>query len=142
MTILGRAKHSIVHLMHQGIIRFWVQPLESQIVPRLAAARRTRLHSLLLKWALWCANVGRAAVMDVRVIVNRWSGPDWSATYIGEGTSVEVIRHILFPSPPVVNELPRVSLWQVPALVRKFAREGVVVVCELNEIIHWSPTDL
>jgi hypothetical protein len=78
------------------------------------------------------------AVLDLRVNVKRWAGSEWSVTYIGDGTSIEVLCTILFPEPPKVDELPRVFLWQVPALVQKFAGEGDLVVCELNEIVRWS----
>jgi hypothetical protein len=68
----------------------------------------------------------------------RWTGSDWSITYIGDGTSIEAISTTFFPEPPRVEELPRVFLWQVPSLIQKLAGEGDLVVCELNEILHWS----
>jgi hypothetical protein len=82
------------------------------------------------------------AVLDLRVNVKRWAGSEWSVTYIGDGTSIEVLCTILFPVPPMMDELPRVFLWQVPALIQKFAGEGDLVVCELNEIVRWSPNGL
>ena len=132
----------LVHLVHRGIDRFWVDPLEYQIIPRLESGKQTRLRSATLRWASWCANVGRVAVLDLRVEVKRWAGPEWTVTYIGDGTSIEALCTILFPEPPKVNELPRVFLWQVPALVQKFSDEGDLVVCELNEIVRWSPNGL
>jgi hypothetical protein len=80
--------------------------------------------------------------MDLRVNVMRWVGSEWTVTYIGDGESTEILSNILFPEPPKVEELPRVSLWQVPALVRKFSGEGNLVVSELNEIMRWSFNDL
>ncbi|MGB7094526.1 MAG: hypothetical protein WBD62_07750, partial [Anaerolineales bacterium] len=74
--------------------------------------------------------------------VKRWAGSEWSVTYIGDGTSIEILRAILFPEPPKMDELPRVFLWRVPALVQKLAGEGDLVVCELNEIVRWSPNGL
>jgi hypothetical protein len=68
----------------------------------------------------------------------RFAGQEWSITYIGDGKSIEAISTILFPEPPRVEELARVFLWQVPAMVQKLAGEGDLVVCELNEILRWS----
>ena len=129
----------LVHLVHRGIDRFWIHPIESNIIPRLESARQTRLNFALLKWFSWWANLGRVIVMDLRVDVKHLVGSEWSVTYIGGGKSLEVINTILFPESPKVNELPRVFLWQVPALIRKYTGEGDLVVCELNEIVRLSP---
>jgi hypothetical protein len=142
MTMLEKAKRRVLRLVRRGIVRFWVHPLEYHIVPRLAVRRPTRLHVLLSRWALWCANVGRMAVLDLRVAVKRWEGMDWSAVYVGAGTSVEALGSALFPMPPETKELPHAFLWQVPALIRKLTGEGDLVVCELNEIVRLSPADV
>ena len=139
---LRRRALQLVDLVHRGIDRFWIHPLESQIIPRLESGKQNRLRSVSLRWASWCANVGRIAVMDLRVGVKRCAGSEWTVTYIGDGTSIAALCTILFPEPPKVNELPRVFLWQVPALVQKFSDEGDLVVCELNEIVRWSPNGL
>ena len=132
----------LVQLVHRGIDRFWVEPLEYQIIPRLESGKKTRLRAVFLRWASWCANVGRVAIMDLRVDVMRFTGSEWAVTYIGDGKSIEALCTILFPDRPKVDELPRIFLWQVPALIQKLAGEGDLVVCELNEIVHWSPNDL
>jgi hypothetical protein len=58
---------------------------------------------------------------------------------MGAGFSFEELHHILFPRPADVEELPPVFLWQVPALAKKFADRGELVVCQLNRIIRWRP---
>jgi hypothetical protein len=92
-----------------------------------------------LKFALWLANLGRLIILNFRVKVVRWIGSDWSITYIGDGTSIEYLSTILFSDPPRVEELPRIYFWQIPALVRRFSGGGDLVLCELNEILKWSP---
>ena len=129
-------------LVHHGIARWWVHPLENRVIPWLESGRQTRFRSAILRWAAWCANVGRILVLELRVNVQRWVGSRWSVTYIGDGTSTEYLSSIMFPNEHTVVELPRVFLWQVPALVQKYTGEGDLVVCELNEIARWSLSDV
>ena len=131
-------KHRALQIVHRGIDRLWVDPLESQIIPRLESGKQTRFRSVFLRRSSWFADVGRIAVMDLRVNVMRWAGPEWTVTYIGDGESTEVLSNILFPEPPKVDELPRVYLWQVPALIQKYSGNGDLVVCELNKILRWA----
>jgi len=126
-------------LVHRGIERFWIHPLESKLIPRLESGNLSRFRSIALRWLSWLANIGRIAVLDLRLEVRRWVGPDGSVTYIGEGESMEVIRTIFFPEDPEFEEIPNIFLWQVPSLVKRYADQGDLVVCEINELIHWSP---
>ena len=127
-----------LNLVHHGLAHWWVHPLENRVIPWLESGRQTRFRSAILRWVAWCANVGRILVLELRVNVQRWVGSEWSVTYIGDGTSTEYLSSIMFPNEHTVVELPRVFLWQVPALVQKYTGEGDLVVCELNEIARWS----
>lgn len=131
-------KDRALQLVFQSIVRFWVHPLESRIIPRLESARQTRINSTFLKWFSWWANAGRVAVLELRVDVVRWVGSEWSVTYIGDGASTEYLNTILFSETPKTEEFPQVYIWQVPGLIQRFSGEGDLVVCELNEILKWS----
>ena len=139
---IKRQTLQLIHLVHLGIDHFWIHPLESKLIPRLEMGNQTRFRSAFLKWASWWANVGRISVLDLRVNVKRLAGLEWSVIYIGNGTMLEALSTMLFPKQPNVDELSRVYLWQVPALVQRFTDEGNLVVCELNEILRWSFTGL
>jgi hypothetical protein len=141
MTRLTVIKRRSLHLIFEAIVRFWIRPIEAWLLPRLSQNSPSRFQRLLFWLASGCANVGRVAVLDVRLTVTRLTGPDWSVTYIGEGPSAEALGYALFPAPPEVNELPRAFLWQLPALISKSAKEGDLVVCELNEIIAIPPAN-
>ena len=130
-----------VNFVHHGIARWWVHPLENQVIPRIKSGQPSRSRAFTLRWLSWLANIGRIAVLDLRLQVRRWFGPDWAVTYIGEGESIEAIRTILFPEAPDIEEIPNTFLWQVPGLLRKYTGQGDLVVCEINELIHWSPGD-
>jgi hypothetical protein len=125
-------------LVHASISRFWVQPLDERVIP-LLEKKPGWLSNHLLRWASWWANAGRVIVNEMRLLKTRWVGPDWSVTYLGNGKSAEILCCSLFPALPEEVESTRISLWQVPALVRKHAQEGDLVVCELNQIIRLFP---
>ena len=129
-------KHRALQILHQGIVRFWVHPLESKLIPRLESSQQTPFGSLSLRWASGFANLGRIVVLNLRVKVVRWVGDDWTVTYIGEGESIEAINILPFQETPNSVELPKVYLWQVAGLLRKYTVEGDLVVCELNEILN------
>jgi hypothetical protein len=131
-------KSRILKSVHKLIDRYWVDPLQRRI-PDWATMMPGWWQRVLLKGALWSVNLGRLAITDFRVHVRRWRGPNWSVVYIGAGSSLEELYHILFPVPPEVEELPRAFLWQMPDLAVKFAGQGELVVCELNRIIRWRP---
>jgi hypothetical protein len=128
-----------MQVMHQGIERFWIHPLEVKLIPRLESHKGTLFRRIALRLGAWFANLGRLIVLNLRVKVVRWVGSDWSVTYIGDGASIEYLSTILFPEKPRVEELPRVYFWQTPTLVQNFSGEGDLVICELNKILRWSP---
>jgi len=123
-------------------VQYWIHPIESQLIPRLESGRQTRVHTTLIKLADWCADLGRITVLDLRLDVLRWTGPDWSVTYIGEGESIEAIRTILFPDPPKLYGNSRAYLWHVPGLIKNQTEAGDLVVSELNKILQWSFDEL
>lgn len=131
-------KQRALYLFHSAISRFWVRPLEDRVIPVLER-KNGRVSKNLLRWASWWANAGRVMVNEMRLLKKRWMGPDWSVTYIGNGTSFELLCHHLFPTSPQDVETTQVFLWQVPSLVKKHAEEGDLVICELNKILHISP---
>lgn len=79
--------------------------------------------------------------MNLRLNVKRWSGAHWSAVYVGDGLSAQVIKHYIFPVPPEEEELGKIFLWQLPELIRKYSQEGNLLVCELNEMVHYKFMD-
>lgn len=131
-------KSRVLREVHNLMYRYWVDPLQRR-VSDWAAMKPGWRQRVLLKGALWGANLGRLAITDFRIHVKRLGGPDWSVVYIGAGFLFEELHHILFPKPAEVEELSRVFLWQVPALAKKFAGQGELVVCELNPIFRWRP---
>jgi hypothetical protein len=133
-----KLKSRVLHGVHSLIYRYWVDPLQRR-VPAWAEEKNGWRRRLLVASAVWGANLGRLVITDLRVSVRCLKGESWSAVYIGAGYSFEELHHILFPTPPEVKELPRVFLWQVPALARQFALSGELVVCELNHILRWRP---
>jgi hypothetical protein len=124
--------------VHRAIYRYRFDPFQRRI-PDLAAMKPGWWRSALLEGALWGANLGRLAITDLRAHVRRLKGADWSVSYIGARYSFEEVRHILFPRPAGVEESSRAFLWHVPALARRSARQGGLVVCELNQITRWRP---
>ncbi|MCG8347463.1 MAG: GNAT family N-acetyltransferase [Chloroflexales bacterium] len=93
----------------------------------------------MLRSALWGASIGRMAITDFRVHIRRLQGEDWSVVYLGADFSFEEIQHILFPNKPQIQSLGRVFLWRIPALVRQFAQQGLLTICELDKLITWQP---
>ena len=72
-------------LVHRGIERFWIHPLESKLIPRLESGNLSRFRSIALRWLSWLANIGRIALdqtgqSHISVKGNRWrlSGPSFS----------------------------------------------------------------
>jgi hypothetical protein len=137
MKISG-IKSRVLQSVHESIYRHWVDPLQRRI-PDLVTMKQGWRRTALLKCALWGVNVGRLAIIDFRAHVRRLRGPRWSVVYIGAGFSFEELCHILLPELADVEELPHVFLWQIPALAKKFADQGELVVCELNTVIRWRP---
>jgi len=90
----------------------------------------------------WLANAGRVLVLNLRVNVFRLKGQEWTITYIGAGTEFEYLSCILFPDEPLLEELPRVFLWKVPALIQQLSSKGDLVVCDLNKNLCWLPRGL
>ncbi len=132
-------KQLLLKSFYTGIVHLWVHPLEESIIPRLEAGEPGRARRALLNSAGWAANAGRTAVLDGRLSVQRWIGPEWAVTYIGEGVSAEAIRWCLFPEQAQVEieEGGHVSLWQAPALTRRWLEQGDLVVSETNQIVRW-----
>jgi hypothetical protein len=138
--MLVKAKRGALHLFHLSIHQFWVHPLEAHVVPSLRRANPGRMQRLLLNGTVWGANAGRVAVMELRLPVRRWIGRDWQVVYIGSGESAELLCYLLFDEPPQEEELRRVSLWQVPSVMRSYAgQHSDLVICELNQILHFDP---
>jgi hypothetical protein len=133
-----KLKSRVLHGVHNLIYRYWVNPWQRRVAD-WAEKKTGWQRRVLVRSAVWGANLGRLAITDFRVSVRRLKGESWSAVYIGAGYSFEELRHILFPTPPEVKELSRVFLWQVPALARRFAAQGELVVCEMNHILRWRP---
>jgi len=142
MTVFTKTGQLARRLARGLIHRLWVKPLEIRIIPRLSKEKPGRVQSRLLRMSIWSANAGRVLLEELRLSVIRWSGPDWSVTYIGNGFSAEALGFFLFPEPQEVRESSTTYLWRAPGLVRKFTGEGDLVVCELNRIIHLSPKNV
>ncbi len=141
MGLFRKSLHSAIQLMYWCIANLWVTPLE-KIASRSGQGRQSRFKKKLCRSAAWLADAGRAIVMDLRLTVKLWSGESWSVVYIGEGISSDVIKHYMFPSTPLEEELSKVFLWQVPSLIRKFSREGNLVICEFTDIVHFVIKEL
>ncbi len=140
MGLFRKISKSIIHFTYRCIANLWVAPLE-KVASRLEHGRQSWFRELLYRSAFWHANVGRAIVMNLRLTVKLWTGENWSALYIGDGMSINVIKHYLFPTLPQEEELPREFLWKVPALIKKYSQKGNLTVCELNPIIHYPFMD-
>ncbi len=120
------------------VIRCWVHPLE-QFLVRLRAACPPRVFDAVEGLLSWTRCLGLLVANSLVVKLYCLRGPDWSVIYVGEGDSLNELRHALFPEPASMIALARLPLWRAPRIVRRFLDEGFLVISELNRLIPWRP---
>jgi len=76
-----------------------------------------------------------------RVDAYRYTGPDWSVTYIGDKHNVLELQHVLFSETPEARHEGRVFLWRLPKVVSQKLAGVDLVVCELSRLMPppWRP---
>jgi hypothetical protein len=64
---MASLKHHSLHLIHSGISRFWVQPIEDRLIPGLEK-KNGLIEKGLIRLASWSANAGRVIVNEMRLV--------------------------------------------------------------------------
>ncbi len=89
-----------------------------------------------LKWLAKSSGNYTSLIKDMpRLPAMRLAGKDWSLIYVGQGQSLMMIEPLFFPDKVSIENLGRISLWNLPAMVKQWSDAGAgLIVQETSQI--------
>lgn len=121
---------------YDALYRCWDNPLPHSI-SALPVTQPRVTQRVLLPMRTWLTHLSRLVISRFRMHVYLLSGPNWSAAYIGAGSSFEELCNVLFPSAPSSKLVRKIFLWQLPSMVHRLEAEVDLIALELNPMVRW-----
>ncbi len=131
----------IIKLVQATVFNFWIEPIQ-KILRLTSLDYGSSWPTGFNKVMAGLKDFGWLLMTMGKVNVTQFKGEDWSVTLINDDFTFHTkseISQILFPTPPQIKPLKRISIWQIPSLLPQFLNDSDLVVCELNRLIRWQP---